>query len=172
MVAEKIFKSKLPTKNEFIEIGNLLFSYLQVAEGELPEQTLSLDVPLFAEKFSLDIRKVFHFIHFLQNKEYIYLKDFSQNSTIQILTLPETIAHHYQHTTILEYLERNYPGIYTIPKSVYELKIAFDTHMSLGDVRTQLHAMHKQGIIDYSDRFLTRIKFLQPRETNILKNRK
>lgn len=170
VVAEKIFKSKLPTKNEFIEIGNLLFSFLQVAEGELPEQTLSLDVPLFAEKFSLDVRKVFHFIHFLQNKEYIYLKDFSQNSTIQILTLPETIAHHYQHTTILEYLERNYPGIYTIPKSVYELKIAFDTHMSLGDVRTQLHAMHKQGIIDYSDRFLTRIKFLQPRESNILKN--
>lgn len=170
VIAEKIFKSKLPTKNEFVEIGNLLFSFLQIAEGEIPAQLMSLDVPFFAEKFNLDVKKVFNFIHFLHNKELIFLKDFTQNSTIQILVLPEVIAHHYQYQILLEYLERNYPGIYTIPKEVYELKIAFDTHMNLSEVRQQLHAMHHEGIIDYSDRFLTRIKFLQPRETNVLKN--
>jgi len=169
--AEKIFKSKLPTKAEFVEIGNLFFSYLQIAEGELPEQLASLDVPLFAEKFKLDVRKVFNFIYFLQNKEIIFLKDFSQNSTIQLLIHPETIAHHYQYSDLLEYLERNYPGIYTISKNVYELKIAFDTHTSLGDVRSHLHAMHKQGILEYSDRFLTRIKLLTPRDSKALQGK-
>ncbi|ADX68347.1 ATP-dependent DNA helicase RecQ [Weeksella virosa] len=171
LIAENTFKSKLPTKKEFIEIGNLLFSYLQIAEGEKPEKIQSLDVPLFSEKFNLDVRKVFNFIQFLQNKAIIYLKDYSQNSTVYINTLPNTVVQHYEHRELLEYLERNYPGIYTLPKNVYELKIAFDTHRSLGDVRTQLHQMHKQDIINYSDRFLTRIQFLEPRNSNLLKGK-
>ena len=49
--------------------------------------------------------------------------------------------------------------------------MAFDLHMSIGDIRNSLHDYYKNGTIDYSDRFLARFRFLVPRDSNAFKNK-
>ena len=59
--AENIFKANLPSQQDFIKIGNCLFSQLQLAEGELTEMNYQLDLPKFAEKFGLNLKMVLQF---------------------------------------------------------------------------------------------------------------
>lgn len=161
--AESIFKANLPSENDFIKISNCLFSQLQIAEGELTEINYQLDLPKFAEKFGLNLKMVVQFIDFLNIKEIIQQKNYSQNSTIRIKVSPHSAS--LENNRILEYLQRHYPGIFVKNREVSESKMAFDLHLSIGDIRNALHDYFNTDLIDYSDRFLMRFRFLVPRNS-------
>ncbi|MFV0163677.1 RecQ family ATP-dependent DNA helicase [Empedobacter falsenii] len=167
--AENIFKANLPSQQDFIKISNCLFSQLQLAEGELTEMNYQLDIPKFAEKFGLNLKMVLQFLDFLNTKEIIQQKNYTQNSTLQILASPHSI--NQGENQIFDYLQRHYPGIYTYSREISESKMAFDLHRSIGDIRNALHDYYKNGTIDYSDRFLARFRFLIPRDSNAFKNK-
>jgi ATP-dependent DNA helicase RecQ len=167
--SENIFKANLPSQQDFIKISNCLFSQLQLAEGELTEMNYQLDLPKFAEKFDLNLKMVVQFLDFLNTKEIIQQKNYSQNSSVRILSSPQVIQQN--ENRIFDYLQRHYPGIFTYNREISESRMAFDLHMSIGDVRIALHDYFKNNLIDYSDRFLARFRFLVPRDTNAFKNK-
>lgn len=167
--AENIFKANLPSEQEFIKIASCLFSQLQIADGEFPEQNYQLDLPNFAEKFSLNLKMVVHFLEFLNTKEVIYQKNYTQNSTLRILGSPYSV--NLSENKIIEYLQRHYPGIYTYSREISESKMAFDLHLSISEIRNALHDYHKNDLIDYSDRYLARFRFLIPRDSNLFQKK-
>ncbi len=167
--SENIFKANLPSQQDFIKISNCLFSQLQLAEGELTEMSYQLDLPKFADQFNLNLKMVVQFLDFLNTKEIIQQKNYTQNSTIRILVSPHTI--NLNENKIFDYLQRHYSGIYTHNKEVSESRMAFDLHISIGDIRNSLHEYSKNGMIDYSDRFLARFRFLVPRNSSTFKNK-
>ena len=167
--SEKIFKVNLPTQHDYIKISNCLFSQLQLAEGEMSEINYQLDLPKFAEQFGLNLKMVVQFLDFLNTKEIIQQKNYTQNSSVRITTSHHSIS--LNNNRILEYLQRNYPGIYTQNKEISESRIAFDLHMSIGDVRIALHDYYKNELIEYSDRFLARFRFLVPRDSHLIQQK-
>lgn len=167
--SENIFKANLPSQQDFIKISNCLFSQLQLAEGEITEMNYQLDLPKFADKFGLNLKMVVQFLDFLNTKEIIQQKNYTQNSTLRILISPHSI--NQNENRIFDYLQRHYSGIYTHNKEVSESKMAFDLHLSIGDIRNSLHEYAKNGMIDYSDRFLARFRFLVPRNSSTFKNK-
>lgn len=167
--AENIFKANLPSEQEFIKIANCLFSQLQIADGEFPQENYQLDLPHFAEKFSLNLKMVVHFLEFLNTKEVIFQKNYTQNSTLRILASPHAI--NLNENKIFEYLQRHYAGIFTYNREISESKMAFDLHLSITDIRNSLHEYHKNEMIDYSDRYLARFRFLIPRDSNLFQKK-
>lgn len=167
--AENIFKANLPSKNEFLRITNALFSHLIIGEGEIYDLDYSLDVPKFAEEYKFNPKTVFMFLDFLNTQGVIYLKNFSQQSTVQINVSPRAIQS--MNKPLLDYIQRNYSGIFHSPREINEYKIAFDLESSISTIREELHRLKNNEILTYSDRYLARFRFLIPRESNLFKNK-
>ena len=167
--AENIFKANLPSKTEFLRITNALFSHLIIGEGELYDLDYSLDIPKFSEEFKFNPKTVFMFLDFLNTQGVIYLKNFSQQSTVHVNASPRAIQ--TINKPLLDYLQRNYSGIYNSPREINEYKIAFDLESSISTIRDELHRLKNNQILTYSDRYLARFRFLIPRENNLFQNK-
>lgn len=160
--AENIFKANLPSKQEFLRIAHALFSHLIIGEGELYDIDYTLDIPKFAEKFKINAKTVVMFLDFLNTQGVIYQKTFNQLSTIRINIGPQ--ATNRMNNPILDYLQRTSPGIYMYPREISEGRMSFELGESITEIRQKIHDLKERQILEYSDRYLARFRFLLPRE--------
>ena len=167
--AENIFKANLPSKKEFLRIANALFSHLIIGEGELYDQDYTLDIPKFSEQFKINAKTMVMFLDFLNTQGVIYQKNFAQLSTIKINISPQTTDR--LNNPILDYLQRTSPGIFMQHREFSEGRISFELGESVTEIRQQIHELKDRQILDYSDRYLARFRFLVPREEALFNNK-
>lgn len=167
--AENIFKANLPSKNEFIRIANAMFSHLIIGEGELHDVDYTLDIPKFSESFKINAKTMVMFLDFLNTQGVIYQKNFNQLSTIHIKVAPQTL--NQMDHPLLDYLQRTSPGIFMGHREISEGRLSFELGESISEIRQKLHDLKDREILEYSDRYLARFRFLIPREEALFKNK-
>lgn len=167
--AENIFKANLPSKKEFLRIANALFSHLIIGEGELHNLDYTLDIPSFSEKYKINAKTMVMFLDFLNTQGVIYQKNFAQQSTLKINISPQT-ADRMNHP-ILDFLQRTSPGIFMQHREISEGRISYEIGESITEVRQKIHELKERQILEYSDRYLARFRFLVPREEALFSNK-
>ena len=167
--SENIFKSNLPSKKEFLRITNALFSHLIIGEGELHDLDYTLDIPKFSEKYKINAKTMVMYLDFLNTQGVIYQKNFSQQSTIQLKISPQTADR--MNNSILDYLQRTSPGIFMQHREISEGRMSFEIGESVTEIRQKIHDLKERQILEYSDRYLARFRFLVPREESLFTNK-
>lgn len=167
--AENIFKANLPSKKEFLRIANALFSHLIIGEGELHDLDYTLDIPNFSEKFGINAKTMVMFLDFLNTQGVIFQKNFNQLSTIKINISPRTA--NAMNNPIIDYLQRTSPGIFMQHREISEGRISFELDQSISEIRQKIHDLKERQILEYSDRYLARFRFLVPREDSLFSNK-
>ncbi len=169
--AEKIFKSGLPTRNEFEQICRMFYNYFEIGENERPETKLEFQFDLFVKKFKLDKLKSMKVLGFLERKEIILFQKKSGYSSVQLISNPSYV--HFSksiQSKITEYLVRNHPGILSQEKSINEFLIALELQKPVKKIKKTLHKLSETGYLYYRSRDLQSLVFLRPRESDYLKN--
>lgn len=167
--AESIFKANLPSKKEFLRMANALFSHLIIGEGELHDLDYTLDIPKFSEKFGINAKSMVMFIDFLNIQGVIFQKNFNQQSTVKINISPQTASN--LNNPILSFLQRTSPGIFMQHREISEGRISYELDESISEIRQKLHVLKDREILEYSDRYLARFRFLVPREDSLFNNK-
>jgi len=167
----QIFKSDLPTREEFSYIGRMLYNHFEIGENELHERSYELDLVKFIKKFKLHKKKTIKTLAFLEQQELIFIQKISAYSSVQVYTNPN--AHQSSKKLryrVLESLVRQNPGILSQEKNISEFLIARSLNKSVKKVKKILQELNDEGFLNYKDRSVKRLVFLRPRETNFLQN--
>lgn len=167
--AETTFKANLPSKKEFLRIVKALFSHLIIGEGELYDLDYTLDIPKFSEQFKINPKTMVLFLDFLNTQGVIYQKNFSQQSTIKINISADSANR--MNNPILDFLQRTSPGISMQHREISEGRISHEIDENITVVRQKLHELKDRQILEYSDRYLARFRFLLPREEALFANK-
>ncbi len=169
--AEKIFKSGLPTRNEFEQICRMFYNHFEIGENERPEGKLEFQLDLFVKKFKFDKQKSMKVLGFLERKEIILFHKKSGYSSVQLNTNPTNV--HFSksiQSKITEYLVRNHPGILMQEKSISEFLIARELQKPVKKIKKTLQKLSDSGYLYYRSHELQSLVFLRPRESDYLKN--
>lgn len=167
--SENIFKANLPSKQEFLRITKALFSHLIIGEGELYDLDYTLDIPKFSEQFAINAKTMGMYLDFLNTQNVIYQKTYNQQSTVTIKISPRTSS--AMGNPILDYLQRTSPGIFMQHREISEGRISFELGESISEIRQKFHELKERNILEYSDRYLARFRFLVPREESLFSNK-
>lgn len=168
---ENIFKSELPNHHEFQKITRMLYNHFEIGENERFDQFYRFDLAQFIEKFDLNKRKTIRTLEFLEQKEWILFDKFKAQSSILLYVNPNQITQIKKSSAgILEFLVRTYPGIMYEEKSINEFQIARALNHSVHKVRKTLSELQQAGYLQYNDRTVKKIYFLQPRESDRIQN--
>src|SRR5690606_30586197 len=81
---ENIFKSNLPTRDEYEKIHRMFYTYLNIGENEKPEDKKEFVFFEFIQKFDLNKRKVHNVLSFLERKEVISIEENANLSRVQV----------------------------------------------------------------------------------------
>lgn len=169
--AEEIFKSSLPTKQEFEWIERLFFNYFEIGENERPEVPREFSLENFIQKFDLNKKKTLKVLDFLERKEVITIQQPSNFSSVKIYVNPSlgqfSKSAYYE---VLEYLVRKHPGIQTIEKPIHEFSIARELNKSYKNIKQILQELSESGYIYYRSQETQLVYFNRPRESNYIKN--
>lgn len=162
---EAMFPDFEQVKSTFTKLCNdLQFSY-----GDYSAESFDFDSSGFATKYQIAHEKLTYILQILQQSGWIELNDsvFSP-SKLQIIAskteLEELDKMDPLYSKILEYLMRNYEGVFTLPVSIYELQVAKYLHCSVVELVERLKQLDRQGMIRYRIlKNLPQIRFLRER---------
>jgi len=168
---ENIFKSNLPTRDEYEKIHRLFYTYLNIGENEKPEDKKEFVFFEFIQKFDLNKRKVHNVLSFLERKEVISIEENANLSRVQVYINPKSFINKQSiQLQILEILVRKYPGILSQEMPISEFKIAKALQKSVKEIKVALNELNKKEYIHYQSYDVKNIYFLRPRESNHIKN--
>lgn len=168
---ESIFKSNLPTRDEYEKIHRMFYTYLNIGENEKPEDKKEFVFFEFIQKFDLNKRKVHNVLSFLERKEVISIEENANLSRVQVYINPKSFINKQSiQLKILEILVRKYPGILSQEMPISEFKIAKALQKSVKEIKVALNELNKKEYIHYQSYDVKNIYFLRPRESNHIKN--
>lgn len=168
---ESIFKSNLPTRDEYEKIHRMFYTYLNIGENEKPEDKKEFVFFEFIQKFDLNKRKVHNVLSFLERKEVISIEENANFSRVQVYINPKSFINKQSiQLKILEILVRKYPGILSQEMPISEFKIAKALQKSVKEIKMALNELNKKEYIHYQSYDVKNIYFLRPRESNHIKN--
>ena len=168
---ESIFKSNLPTRDEYEKIHRMFYTYLNIGENEKPEDKKEFVFFEFIQKFDLNKRKVHNVLSFLERKEVISIEENANLSRVQVYINPKSFINKQSiQLKILEILVRKYPGILSQEMPISEFKIAKALQKSVKEIKIALNELNKKEYIHYQSYDVKNIYFLRPRESNHIKN--
>lgn len=168
---ENIFKSNLPTRDEYEKIHRMFYTYLNIGENEKPEDKKEFVFFEFIQKFDLNKRKVHNVLSFLERKEVISIEENANLSRVQVYINPKSFINKQSiQLQILEILVRKYPGILSQEMPISEFKIAKALQKSVKEIKVALNELNKKEYIHYQSYDVKNIYFLRPRESNHIKN--
>ncbi len=168
---ENIFKSNLPTRDEYEKIHRMFYTYLNIGENEKPEDKKEFIFFEFIQKFDLNKRKVHNVLSFLERKEVISIEENANLSRVQVYINPKSFINKQSiQLKILEILVRKYPGILSQEMPISEFKIAKALQKSVKEIKMALNELNKKEYIHYQSYDVKNIYFLRPRESNHIKN--
>lgn len=168
---ENIFKSNLPTRDEYEKIHRMFYTYLNIGENEKPEDKKEFIFFEFIQKFDLNKRKVHNVLSFLERKEVISIEENANLSRVQVYINPKSFINKQSiQLQILEILVRKYPGILSQEMPISEFKIAKALQKSVKEIKVALNELNKKEYIHYQSYDVKNIYFLRPRESNHIKN--
>lgn len=168
---EKIFKSSLPTKEEFEWTERLFYNYFEIGENERPENKMEFLFQEFIQKFSLNKNKTLKILDFLERKEVITIQPSSSYSSVQVFVNPKNIQFTKSlHYGVIEYLVRRHPGIQNNWKGISEFALARELNKPLKKIKKALRKLSDSGYIQYKSQEVQWVSFNRPRESNFIKN--
>lgn len=164
-----LLKFKYPKIIEIIDIYQNISSYLQIAVGDEPEETFSLDIEIFSKRYNLSRLKVYHSIKYLEKEELIKLLDdnFSNSKFKFIISSNELykfqISNKY-YDPFIRLLLRTYSNSFNHLVSINLSLIAKKYEKSLNNILLIFKKLKDLEIIDFKEESnLPQIKFLSQR---------
>lgn len=164
-----LLKFKYPKIIEIIDIYQNISSYLQIAVGDEPEETFSLDIEIFSKRYNLSRLKVYHSIKYLEKEELIKLLDdnFSNSKFKFIISSNELykfqISNKY-YDPFIRLLLRTYSNSFNHLVSINLSLIAKKYEKSLNNILLLFKKLKDLEIIDFKEESnLPQIKFLSQR---------
>jgi ATP-dependent DNA helicase RecQ len=168
---EKIFKSNLPTKQEFEWTERLFYNYFEIGENERPENKREFVFYEFIRKFDLNKKTTQKILDFLERKDVISIQAYSNYSRAQVFANPQNMEFIKSlHYHVMEYLVRKHPGIQSMEKNIHEFSIARELNKPLKKIKRTLQKLSEAGYIQYRSQEVQWVSFNRPRESDYIKN--
>ncbi|SZD73617.1 ATP-dependent DNA helicase recQ [Candidatus Ornithobacterium hominis] len=161
------FKASNPDKNEFLTIVLKLYGYFQIANNELAEGQKGFSEKKFREVYHFHKQKVRLILQFLEKKEIIKIHKNQRQSLVKILVRNTDLPNiHQPKYHVLDYLARNFGGIFDKPQPIDEYKVSNRLKISKSLLKEYLNELNERSLIYYRDATVVKIEFLQPRDDN------
>lgn len=150
--ARNQFINVLPDKGFLKEVYKRLNSYLQIAYGEGINQTFSLDVSAFCQRYDLPLLKAYSALQFLDRQGIVtFSKEFSEKISIQFIIPGKEVMRYISLNPADEEMVmailRNYPGIFDMETPVNAGFIAKKAKIAEKEVTTLLHKLAQKEVI-------------------------
>lgn len=164
------FDLSFPDLPEIKAIYHALGSYLKVAIGALPEESLDFELQHFVSVYGLAVPKVLQTLRILSDNQYLYVSEAVYLPsrlafTCDRETFYDYTLRHPEKGELLKALLRIYQGVFDNAVSIDEFKLAQFLNRSKTYVVESLHLLHAEGLIQYTPtRDLPQISYLQARE--------
>lgn len=184
---KKISDIRFPGKNATKEIYRALINYLQLPAGSGEGLSFDFNISDFVKKFKLDAFIVNSVLKILEQEELIsYSEQFFSPSTV-VFTAARKQIEEFEIANpglepVVKGLLRSYDGIFDYPTTVRENDLSKFLSVSKARLITSLHAIQKNGIIQYNPQKETpQVSFLENRvaaddlninEKNILRRKR
>jgi len=154
------------TLNTYLNLNQ----HLKIAYGTLTDDVFSLDLEHFCLKYKTNITDTLKSIYQLQNYHILTLQKSKQKeATLKITTTPKNLLNYIKknpkNSKTLNYILRNYPGLFEIEKQINISTIAKDLNTNPLIINSTLNTLQKLELLIFnpSDGNYS-IQFLKPRE--------
>ncbi|MEO6546816.1 MAG: ATP-dependent DNA helicase RecQ [Ferruginibacter sp.] len=146
---------RYPGKDEIKKVYTAIMNYLQVPAGTGEGMSFDFDLGVFTTAFKLDMLVATYAIKTLEQEGILLFNEvFFKPSSLLFTTSRQELEEFQQQFPQFEYLVkgllRSYEGIFDYPSVIYEGELAKFLQKKTDDIRLQLQAIAKYGIIDYS----------------------
>lgn len=166
---DALLLSQIPTRKEFLDIADYLFSILSIGEGDLPEETFQLDLDKLKKLSKVSLGKIKNTLNFLHNQEVIYYKPTKGKSSVKLnVQYSEVDLLSKKDSYFVELLLRTLPGLNTQKSHFNEVKVAAALGIDLQVFCERIRDLKSQNIIEYLDGNQSSVKFLVPRDSRSL----
>ncbi len=158
------------TADTVLDIYKKLNQHFQIALGETPEDIFDFDIQHFCSKYKLNISITEKTLRRLDNYGIIYFKEQQHNSSLlKVNTSRSQIVQfanqHIDYGTLMDYILRNYTGIFDIDKKLNLTKISNATGLNIQTIHKKLNYLHQLDLVVYKPQEKNHtLQFLMPRE--------
>lgn len=162
---DQILINQIPSRAEFQNIVNYLYSTFQIAENDLPENVFQLYIQKIQHFTKVSLAKIRNVLNFLHHQEIIYYNFQNSLSSLELKISPEEIdLLAKKDAYFIELLLRNISGLTThkvmFSEKAFSTKIDSDQHL----IKERLRELQNKGYLDYIDGALSSVKFLKHRD--------
>lgn len=166
---EKQFLNSFPDVNFIKKFTKKLYQFFEIAQGEFSEEIVEFHFLEFCQLHNFHLEKAKNSLVILSNNGLIDVaNDFFSSSMVKILVNPNQLYKEKNNkvdTLLLEFLLRNYTGLFSDFIKINEFNIASKLGILSNDVKKSLEKLTKKGIVSYKqNRGYQNLQFLQPRE--------
>ncbi len=167
---KKRIPESYPPKEFIKDVYNKVACYYQIAEGEGDEFMGAFDLGDFCRRFHLPITQTYSALKILHQAEYLELTDELNLGSKVMFTMPRRKLYDLDFADdsvideVLEFLLRNYSGLFSDFVKVDEVDMAKHLGLTRDELYRKLSKLSSYGVIDYIPGKKTPyIKFLRRR---------
>jgi ATP-dependent DNA helicase RecQ len=171
----KSFLQNIPDLNFIYRVYEALYNHYYIAVGQGKNAEHQLDIIHFANRFKLDVNKVYQSLKILDSEELIRFNTQKKYySTIHILLSPAEIRKYIRNQQkgyqIIDKLIRTYTDIIYLDTKINLKKLAEQLEFSAKTLNEILKELQQRNVLDYKPSGdVMRIRFLKPRDELIFK---
>lgn len=167
---EKLRNQNLLTFDDVLTVYDKLNQHFQIAYGEQISEAFDFDLEVFCTKYNLENHKTKRVLQKLNSYGILNHEERYKNSTaVKVICSSKQLLHfcntQQKYRVLVDYLLRNYVGIFELSKKINLAKLSQTTKMSAIEIHKKLNYLKEIKLIDYDKKLNhNRLKFLVPRE--------
>tara|TARA_B100001758_G_C18416294_1_gene620071 strand:- start:1678 stop:3561 length:1884 start_codon:yes stop_codon:yes gene_type:complete len=169
---EELLKLRNPNIKDITDCYQNIANYLQIATGDLPEESIPFDIINFSRRYKTSVLKTYHMIKYLEKEEKLKLSENSVSHSTVMINTSNTELYKFQisnkyYDSFIKLLLRSHSNIFHNYVAINEEKIAKNLQKNnTQEVKEMLKRLHNLKIIRYQEKNdLPKIKYLKKRET-------
>ncbi len=167
---EKLLHLKHPKIKNITNGYQNITSYLQIAEGDLPKESIPFDIVSFSKRYKTSVLQTYYIIKYLEKEEKIrYSNNINSPSKLKI-SISKSELYKFQITnksydSFIKNLLRSYSNIFNDFVIIEEKNIAFKLKKSVSDIKKILRKLQQLEVLEYNEKNkFAQLTFLQNRQ--------
>ena len=167
---EKLLHLKHPKIKNIINGYQNITSYLQIAEGDLPKESISFDIVSFSKRYKTSVLQTYYIIKYLEKEEKIRYSNNTNSQSKLKISISKSELYKFQITnksydSFIKNLLRSYSNIFNNFVIIDEKNIAFRLKKSVNDIKKILLKLQQLEVLEYKEKNkFAQLTFLQNRQ--------
>ena len=150
----QIIQERYPKLHDVKKIYQKIMDFLQIPENTNSNLSIPFNIIEFSKKYSISILKIYNVCKILENEDIIKLSQSNKTLSRIKIIISRSELYSFQisnkkYDNILNFLLRNFSGIFTDFTNIKESEISKKLYCSIEEVKKFLNQLHNQKLIHY-----------------------